>query len=68
MDNCMDDIKIGIEKIYYMTKDEIQKLINDKPNLFKTDYFVVMEYLFKFELIEVKITEDHLWYFVGISL
>lgn len=36
----------GIEKLYYMTKDEIQELMNDKPNLFKTDYFVVMKYLF----------------------
>jgi len=35
----------GIEKIYYMTKDEIQELMNDKPSLFKTDYFVVMKYL-----------------------
>ena len=29
-----------------MTKEEIKILMNDKPNLFKTDYFVVMEYLF----------------------
>lgn len=36
----------GIKKLYYMTKDEIQELMNDKPNLFKTDYFVVMKYLF----------------------
>lgn len=36
----------GIEKLYYMTKEEIKILMNDKPNLFKTDYFVVMEYLF----------------------
>lgn len=36
----------GIEKLYYMTKGEIRALINNKPNLFKTDYFVVMEYLF----------------------
>lgn len=36
----------GIEKLYYMTKEEIKILMNNKPNLFKTDYFVVMEYLF----------------------
>lgn len=36
----------GIEKLYYMTKEEIKILMNDTPNLFKTDYFVVMEYLF----------------------
>ena len=36
----------GIGKLYYMTKDEIQELMNDKPNLFKTDYFAVMKYLF----------------------
>lgn len=37
----------GIQEIYYMTKDEIQKLMNDMPTLFKTDYFVVMDYLLK---------------------
>ncbi len=36
----------GIEKIYYMTKEEIQELMKDKPSLFKTDYFMVMKYLF----------------------
>lgn len=36
----------GIEKIYYMTKEEIKALMNNKPDLLKTDYFVVMEYLF----------------------
>ena len=35
----------GIEKLYYMTKEEVKKLMNNKPNLFKTDYFVVMKYL-----------------------
>ena len=29
-----------------ITNDEIKGLMNDKPSLFKTDYFVVMEYLF----------------------
>lgn len=29
-----------------MTKEEIKELMNNKPDLFKTDYFVVMEYLF----------------------
>lgn len=38
--------KDGIEKLYYMTKEEIKILMDNKPNLFKTDYFVVMEYLF----------------------
>lgn len=28
-----------------MTKEEVKKLMNNKPNLFKTDYFVVMKYL-----------------------
>jgi len=37
--------KDGIEKIYYKSKEEIQKLMIDVPYLFKTDYFVVMEYL-----------------------
>ena len=36
----------GIEKLYYMTKEEIRALMNNKPDLFKTDCFVVMEYLF----------------------
>lgn len=36
----------GIEKLYYMTKEEVKELMNNKPNLFKTDYFVVMKYLF----------------------
>lgn len=38
--------KDGIEDIFYFTKEEIKKLMNNKPNLFKTDYFVVMKYLF----------------------
>lgn len=41
----------GIEKLYYMTKEEIKILMNNKPNLFKTDYFVVMEYLFNKEYL-----------------
>lgn len=36
----------GIEKIYYKSKKEIQELIKNKPNLLKTDYSVVMKYLF----------------------
>lgn len=36
----------GIEKIYYKSKQEIQALMYNEPSLFKTDYFVVMEYLF----------------------
>ena len=36
----------GIEKIYYKSKQEIQELMKNKSSLFKTDYFVVMEYLF----------------------
>lgn len=38
--------KDGIENIFYLTKEEIKELMNDKPKLFKTDYFVVMKYLF----------------------
>ena len=36
----------GIEKIYYKSKKEIKELMNEEPNLFKTDYSVVMKYLF----------------------
>lgn len=36
----------GIENIYYKSKQEIQALMHNEPSLFKTDYFVVMEYLF----------------------
>lgn len=36
----------GIEKIYYKSKQEIQELMKNKSSLFKTDYFVVMKYLF----------------------
>lgn len=38
--------KDGIEDIFYFSKEEIKKLMNNNPNLFKTDYFVVMKYLF----------------------
>ena len=38
--------KNGIEDIFYFTKEEIKELMNNKPKLFKTDYFVVMKYLF----------------------
>lgn len=38
--------KDEIEDIFYFTKEEIKKIMNNKPNLFKTDYFVVMKYLF----------------------
>lgn len=38
--------KDGIEKIYYMTIEEIKKLIEVEPKLFKTDYSFVMNYLF----------------------
>lgn len=38
--------KDGIEDIFYFTKEEIKELMINKPNLFKTDYFVVMKYLF----------------------
>ena len=41
----------GIEKLYYMTKKEIIELLQDKPEMFKTDYFFVMNYLFKNEKI-----------------
>lgn len=36
----------GIERIYYKSKQEIQELMKNEPSLFKTDYFVVMEYFF----------------------
>ena len=36
----------GIEKIYYKSKQEIQELMKNEPSLFKTDYSVVMKYLF----------------------
>ena len=35
-----------IEKIYYKSKKEIKELMNEETNLFKTDYSVVMKYLF----------------------
>lgn len=38
--------KDGIEDIFYLTKEEIKELMNNNPKLFKTDYFVVMKYLF----------------------
>lgn len=38
--------KDGIEKIYYMTIEEIKKIIEIEPKLFKTDYSFVMNYLF----------------------
>lgn len=38
--------KDGIERIDYKSKQEIQELIRNKANLFKTDYPVVMKYLF----------------------
>ena len=37
----------GIEGLYYMTKEKIIELLNKKPEMFKTDYFFVMNYLFK---------------------
>lgn len=37
----------GIEKLYYMTEKEIIELLQYKPEMFKTDYFFVMNYLFK---------------------
>ena len=36
----------GIDEIYYKSKKEIQELMKKEPNLFKTDYSVVMKYLF----------------------
>lgn len=36
----------GIEKIYYMSTEELKKLMKNEPKLFKTDYSVVMNYLF----------------------
>ncbi len=36
----------GIKKIYYKSKKEVQELMKSTPSLFKTDYSVVMEYLF----------------------
>lgn len=36
----------GIERLYYLSIKEIKKLMNDRPKLFKTDYSVVMNYLF----------------------
>lgn len=36
----------GIQKLYYLSSKEIKKLMNDQPELFKTDYSVVMNYLF----------------------
>lgn len=42
----------GIERFYYMTKEEIIELLNKKPEMFKTDYFFVMNFLFKNEYLE----------------
>ena len=41
----------GIEKLYYMTKEEIIKLLNNETEMFKTDYSFVMNYLFENEII-----------------
>lgn len=38
--------KNEIDKIFYMTIEKIQKLMIEKPEMFKTDYFMVMKYLF----------------------
>ena len=38
--------KKEIDKIFYMTIEKIQKLMIEKPEMFKTDYFMVMKYLF----------------------
>ena len=35
----------GIEKIYYMSVEEIKKLLNTSSELFKTDYSMVIDYL-----------------------
>ncbi len=45
-ENIFNYDRDGIEKIYYKSKQEIQELMYNEPSLFKTDYFVVMEYLF----------------------
>lgn len=42
----LDYDKNGIEKIFYMTKEEIKDLMNKSPELFKSDYFCVMNFLF----------------------
>lgn len=39
--------KNGIERIFFMTIEDIQELMYKQPKMFKTDYFVVMNQLFK---------------------
>lgn len=55
--------KDGIEKLYYMSEEEIKILMDDKPRLFKPDYFVVMEYLFNKKNTKNKILKNRgkLW-------
>ena len=36
----------GIQKIYYLSSKKIKMLIDEEPKLFKSDYSVVMNYLF----------------------
>ena len=38
--------KNGISKIFYMTVQEIQDLMNKQPQLFKTDYIAIMNSIF----------------------
>lgn len=36
----------GIQKIYYLSSKKIKMLMDEEPKLFKSDYSVVMNYLF----------------------
>lgn len=40
-----------IDTLYYMTKEQIFELLRNEPNMFKTDYLFVMEYLIRNEII-----------------
>lgn len=41
-----------------MSEEEIKILMDDKPRLFKPDYFVVMEYLFNKKNTKNKILKN----------
>jgi len=43
--------KNGIDRIYYMSIEEIKQLMVKRPDSFKTDYFVVIDYLIRKNLL-----------------
>ena len=43
--------KNGIDRIYYMSIEEIKQLMIKRPDSFKTDYFVVIDYVVRKKLL-----------------